>query len=631
MRKIIKLIMICTSTLIAVACDNKEMEQLLREYYPESTSAYENNHVLMIIVDGASGSAIQQAVNDGKAPSLKNLRETSTYTFSGLAETSEKISASTKISNERGWANLMTGVSTHEVGITGGKTLHELEAPSFMDLWLQKKKDAKISLYAADATFYQAFKREGMKAPVLTNDFNVQENLLNELKSTETSVSQLIIVEFKGVQDAGEEAGFYAGNNSTPEVMDAVKVLDGYIETALSTLRQRPKFKNENWLVLLTSNYGGEVAGALNTSNRYENATARTFVIINNLNLAKNVQIAPSAATVKYNYSTPKWAFDKANWGTGYASLMGYTERAVLQDPTLFPMDDGGNWGKSYTIQFLLRVNGTTSIKAPVISKRKILNAGTSSVGTNAGWSILLNNATFPGVYADDYSKARGPMRGPTVLNDYDWHLVSLTFEPRTGSNKDFFQIYVDGVIGTNGPNLTSNFRACWSYDGTPLTICGAECASSYAPAFIRNAWFEMTNIQIYDTVIPQADMIEYGGRPWLEKMNDYKYADNLIAYWPCDREEDYGKSRLKDYSKYAPGDGSTDFIIEGMPCYVSGISEASNIVKPPLESDATFYHQCYNSVDLPYEVLQWLGCTMDKNWKLEGQGWVLKKTGVNE
>lgn len=106
---------------------------------------------------------------------------------------------------------------------------------------------------------------------------------------------------------------------------------------------------------------------------------------------------------------------------------------------------------------------------------------------------------------------------------------------------------------------------------------------------------------------------------------------DNLIAYWPCNREEDFGLSRLKDYSKYAPGDGSTDFVIEGTPFYVSGISEASDIVKPPLESDVTFYHQCYNSVDLPYEMLQWLGCSIDIDWKLEGQGWVLKQTGINE
>lgn len=624
--KVIKFVIVCACAAIAAACNDVEMERLLKDNYPASESVYENNHVLMVVMDGVSGTALQKAMNDGKAPYMKELREISNYTLNGLAETNERVTPSTAITGDRGWANLMTGISTHGIGMEG-KTLEDLEAPSFMDRLLEKKPEMNVSLYAADESFYRAFSRQGMTAPVVTDDAMAKQQLLAELG--EETPSRLIVAEWKGVREAGNASGFYNGSDPTQAVVDAVGVLDGYVQELMVALQQRPKYKHENWLVVLTSNYGGDVEEDIHTTNRYENVTAHTFAIIYNPRLAKNVQIMPDANAVKYNYSTPKWSFDYANWGTGFAVANGYTERATLQRNDLFTFDDGGKWGKSYTIQFLLRLSDKTAngLKVPVLSRMESITAGTGA--SNHGWAAIMNNSQNPRLYAQDHSKIRGAFNGANVMRDYEWHLVSIVFEPKSGSNKDVITIYTDGVKGTS---VTAGWRDCMSYTGKPLTICGDICSvDKFEPKFIANAWFEVTNIQLYDVALPAKTMIEYGGRPWLEKETDYEYMDNLIAYWPCNREEDFGLSRLKDYSKYAPGDGSTDFVIEGTPFYVSGISEASDIVKPPLESDVTFYHQCYNSVDLPYEMLQWLGCSIDIDWKLEGQGWVLKQTGINE
>ena len=117
--KVIKFVIVCACAAIAAACNDVEMERLLKDNYPASESVYENNHVLMVVMDGVSGTALQKAMNDGKAPYMKELREISNYTLNGLAETNERVTPSTAITGDRGWANLMTGISTHGIGMEG--------------------------------------------------------------------------------------------------------------------------------------------------------------------------------------------------------------------------------------------------------------------------------------------------------------------------------------------------------------------------------------------------------------------------------------------------------------------------------------------------------------------------------
>ena len=51
--------MLCLFAVFAFSC-NEEMERLLTDDYPESGTEYTTGHVLMVVIDGASGIAVMR-------------------------------------------------------------------------------------------------------------------------------------------------------------------------------------------------------------------------------------------------------------------------------------------------------------------------------------------------------------------------------------------------------------------------------------------------------------------------------------------------------------------------------------------------------------------------------------------
>ena len=107
--------MLCLFAVFAFSC-NEDMERLLTDDYPESGTEYTTGHVLMVVIDGASGIAVNEAYNTRKAPVIRSMTDKSLFTFYGLADNEEGVS------KERGWANLLTGTTKNGVR-PGGQTL----------------------------------------------------------------------------------------------------------------------------------------------------------------------------------------------------------------------------------------------------------------------------------------------------------------------------------------------------------------------------------------------------------------------------------------------------------------------------------------------------------------------------
>ena len=77
--------MLCLFAVFAFSC-NEDMERLLTDDYPESGTEYTTGHVLMVVIDGASGIAVNEAYNTRKAPVIRSMTDKSLFTFYGLAE-----------------------------------------------------------------------------------------------------------------------------------------------------------------------------------------------------------------------------------------------------------------------------------------------------------------------------------------------------------------------------------------------------------------------------------------------------------------------------------------------------------------------------------------------------------------
>ena len=83
--------MLCLFAVFAFSC-NEEMERLLTDDYPESGTEYTTGHVLMVVIDGASGIAVNEAYNTRKAPVIRSMTDKSLFTFYGLADNEEGVS-----------------------------------------------------------------------------------------------------------------------------------------------------------------------------------------------------------------------------------------------------------------------------------------------------------------------------------------------------------------------------------------------------------------------------------------------------------------------------------------------------------------------------------------------------------
>lgn len=73
-RTIWKLAVFCGMGATLCAC-NDDLVNGLRTDYPDEDFAYHKNHVLWIVVDGASGTAVREANNDRRVMTLKGMME----------------------------------------------------------------------------------------------------------------------------------------------------------------------------------------------------------------------------------------------------------------------------------------------------------------------------------------------------------------------------------------------------------------------------------------------------------------------------------------------------------------------------------------------------------------------------
>ena len=568
---------------------NESFESLLNDDYSEQTKPeYQRGKVLWIVLDGASGSAVKQANNSRKANTIRTMLNNSVYTFDGLAGTGEQM-----IDNTSGWANLMTGVTD---------TVEQETAPSVFSL--AKKAGRSTALYASTDDVYGKY---GADAEVKSvgDDEAVLQRTLTALKAD--SVADFSVVEFNGVMKAGKEHGFYdkTMQEATPEVIDAISQMDRYIAKIKAALEQRPKYGSEKWLVFVTSSFGGEENNV--GESVYEMKDRNTFSMIYNAGFKSNLLQKPSDDALKYSYFTPVY------------SGSGATKKATVNDASLFDFkynpdetaETPVKTNKSYTVQFML-YDITHSAEPGTTVLGKSLTRNPSSA--NKGWTVLMTKDRGYQTIAgkdDTYD-----YRGYNQARDGSWHVITIVFDLKNNNLKQ----YTDGKLGLDKDTaltLTQDFSVG---DVAPLGI-GLISRDSKTT---RND-FCVTNLQIYDVALP-ADYIAKNYKKThlddLAQEGKFEYWDNLIGYWPCDREEDYGKDVLYDYSKYGSvyggiNSGKSDMTLE-KPKWMVGSSNESNI-SPLL--DVTYYQEVINNVDLVYQTFQWLQIPIETGWNWEGIG----------
>lgn len=569
-------------TLSAVSC-NDDLDNPLQDKYPEpGTENISSTKVLIVMLDGTSGNAVNEARNNGSAPNIKKMLWNSIYTFNGLADNS----TSEIVTRERGWANIMTGLTTHEV--FDQTSLAASTTPSMSELATGKTS----ALYAEDQTFADAYKMDN----VFVGD-NVFDKFVESLDGT--SVADLNVIQYAGIYHEGEKNGYTdeTGLHPSAGVLNAIFKADASLGRIREALDTRRKSSNEDWLLIVTSSNGGILDNE--GENVYDMKDRNTFVMMYHPRFTPQMQMRPGDEALSYSYYLPVFT-DKADNPTN----------ATVKDNSLFDIvfyKDKLDTNPSYTIQFLYKQEMTGwESQANLVWK-----ALRDYPRDNEGWTV--KNHYFQSLFiaADCWSYGEAP--GPR-FNDGSWHTVTTVINGSEGK----VYLYVDGMMRNNGYNPGELWRDVRPVDA-PLTVGrmkdagGRECGDFY-----------ITNLQIYDIALP-AEYIEanYARIGFDKNPEGFKYWDNLVGYWPMDREDDFENDILPDYSKNGSvlggiNAGKSDMVLERCQRWLSG-KENSSSVKPTPE--ASFYQEVFNNVDIPYQAMQWLNVNVNLNWNWEGIG----------
>jgi hypothetical protein len=613
-------------TLTLISC-NQILDVPVKEY--ENETPVHNGHLLLLVIDGASGHAVKNAVNTRNAQTIRAMLDHSMYTFEGLADSKQEAQ---HVTLARGWANLLTGVTDNGVTVDAAD-LAGMTAPSLLQL-AKTGGQIRTGLFASSETFYNAFATNADVKVLSPNDTASTNALITEIASSETD--NFIVAQLGSVQKAGDSAGFYeTGVEPTPtaEIIEAVKTVDALIAKIMKSLQARENYEKENWLVIIASSYGGDYPNSLNASAYYNYPDRNVFLMMYNARFQSSLLQRPSDDALRYEYFSPYF--------TGRNNATGGMHNAVMENTTFFDMDRRqaastyeNMDSTEYTIAFKMidlstdasgvyNGNGNHSI----LSKRN----GTSG----NGWDIRFNgqnvqwdsNNFRDGAYGSVQSgRSMRTRSNPRRTGWHTYHFVWVERPPKsTGSTDrqcaDSSYIYLDGVLvdvkqGKGDQTMTNIL---------PITIGDNNYNQSN-----NSSQVVITDIQFYNVALPPEFISANHCKTKIDELSEeWEYWDNLLAYYPNDRESDWNLPYIKDYSKYAddskrlwynkPHGSYTPTV--NLSLTTQGRDISSNLCPQP---DASYYLEVFNTVDIGYQTMQWLGIPVQYG-TLEGLGWPIK------
>ncbi len=217
--------------------------------------------VLLIGIDGCRFDAVRAA----DAPHIDALIE-----HGALAQPirifPERYRGADTISGP-GWSNILTGVWADKHGVLDNefKIRHYDKFPHFFTLLKQVQPQAYTASLAdwdciykyivSDADINTPFpldEKEKVAQAYAAEDAKVAEAAVKILDEQDPTA---LFVYFGQVDETGHADGFHP---SVPTYVAAIERVDGHIAQVLKAMSRRPHYAQEDWLVLVTTDHGGQ-------------------------------------------------------------------------------------------------------------------------------------------------------------------------------------------------------------------------------------------------------------------------------------------------------------------------------------------------------------------------------------
>ena len=564
---------------------NKDFDKVIPvSVIGDSNIQYKKPKVLYIIVDGARGTAVR----DAKTPNLTALLGNSIYTWTSISDTSRN--------SPTNWADMLTGVKKekHRILTTdfAGNKLDEY--PVIFKRIKSVNPEFRIASFASSTIFKDNLTAGADVSEVFeNNDEAVKSKIITFLGADDAS---LVLGQFGGVEKAGLLYGF---DNSFPQYKAAIDQFDTHVGDILKALKARPAYAKENWLIIVTSNRGGQFTLPAKEDDKtlFSNTNANTFTIFN---------------SAEYKPTFIGKPFLGNSYSGSAIRFKGQGNNAVKAEVS------GAN---STQFNFDTKTDFTVSVKVKKGKTRNtsrgdyyyewpsILGKRNNNTWDHAGWNINLfyNNWRF-------FGGAGGGRNNQIAGNDFSgdtWHDLTFAIETKADGNR-YIRMYTDGVKGSyvDDRNASSNTTADRRLTGgnlnnnDPLTI-------GWVPGDINNDFGElnlnMAELKIWKTALPDAVIRQYACDPSMDESHPY-YA-YLVGYWPM--IEGFGDKFIDK------GPFNADFKIRGPFAW----EKFTDLMCSP--SNTNLGTLVPKNSDIPTQILSWFNIARQESWGLDGRVWI--------
>ncbi|MCD2423384.1 DUF4983 domain-containing protein [Niabella pedocola] len=521
--------------------------------------------VLLIVLDGAAGLEVKKIA----PPAIMGLTEHAKYTWEGFGDAQTADGPS--------WANILSGKTAAASDITDStlspgfdpEDEHE-EIPVFSNFFQRLLISGYLPKTVA-ITPWNTLADRGLKfaASVVNaaDDAAVRDSALRNLADDKLG---LMLVNFNGINLAGRASAFSADE---PAYKNAVLKADGYIKELLDAVAKRSNYQQEDWLIIVTSNHGGE-------GNRYGDPTIlqrKIFTIYNNPSFVKKQFIAPALTNAVNHTAIATQAVLPAASITG----MGYDIPAV--------------GGGEFTMMVKVMRTGNFSGNSVLVSK-------VSHPYTNIrGWELMTNGVNNFRICIGEGGGGTTPRyflhsKQPLPAVNSGWVTIALVVQTKT-DGKRYASVYTNGVKDstydmTAYPDLSS--------PGSPLIIGNITAATGNMP-------FRAIELGIWNKAVSEDYIKSYPCKSGITSTDDFY--SNLIGYWP-------GNEALGNvYHNKSPLAAGKDLVMNFTPAW--SLLSATNCNTPD--------NFLTTNTDIAPNLFYWVGLNPLTSWGFESKEWLSK------
>lgn len=430
-------------------------------------------YVLWINIDGARGSVVKELAESGQLPNIASMLPNAKYSWTGLSDMREKTNASDTPKNEDAitWASMLTGVSSaiHMVKddsyspdfVISGNGVNQ--KVNYYSSLVQVVGNATPNVRISVISPYSHLNRYLGEAHTVVTTSSDNETFTSLEKQLSENENRLFIVGCSSVDHAGQSGGYSSANQAYTA---ALKDIDERIGVLLDIIKNHENHYYEDWLVVISSNHGGNDAG------EYTGVADEQRDIF-------GIFYYPY-------YSQQEMKGEKLN-----AILFSKDNYAEIRDSTAYySAGHFDNFSFDFTIKMVPKEDGTFGGN----NWDRILGK------TSGNWAAFRQRSTVK-IYCQ--SSTGGIEQGLTICNDALWHSIYMGLGDMTDyANRDYVFNFDGGTQALQGE--TSCIGA--PKDSTNITIGGSSMPTSFYSSTFR-IWKKRHSSEIIQEIAKHASI----------------------------------------------------------------------------------------------------------------------------